>query len=267
MISQNTIDLIELNKVFVDLLFTRNNLAIENGYPNYVELMRNKRFQIPDREWANYHNLVSMFCSRYSVDLSIKKSYPHFLSQITEVKIDFPQGVINLFEDVSKHRDIESSIEIKIGGQQAEYRYDKMSDKYLISIPNVSPNQKIAMLIHELSHVVSHENIMNHVRSTYEDEKLAYKIEFNIAKKISKDFFEADVREYLQAFLRTDFELTAFEDPEKVSAKLFSRIANKYFTKVDGQTSTLYLFDKKLIYTPLFSMPHAVAIMNTLVLG
>jgi len=162
-------------------------------------------------------------------------------------------------------KNIEKRINLVVEGDQSKFKYNTEIDGYSVTIANTNHNQKIAMLIHELSHVFDQELRDHKIPSVYESERGAHKIEFEIAKSISKEFLFADIREYLICFVRTEFEQIIFEDPSQAGPALFGKILSKYFGVPKDKESYLYLQDEKLIMKPFSDLSVAVALTNLLV--
>ena len=246
--------------LFVQTVELRNELARENGFANYLE-MQIQRNGVPDKDWSSY--LTHKPKIEVHISQSDPKSYPHFLKQLESVDIEFPNGVYALF--VNKiSPELIGRIGLVVEGEKAMYNYSPETDKYKITIPNSSHNQKIAMLIHELSHVVDSEENGKVTKNRYQGEKSAIKSEFFLTRSISDDFFDANLREYLACFVRTEFEEMIYLNPSMATPENFSTIYGNYYGNSGDQNIYLYLFDRKIIDKPFVDLSATVAIANLL---
>lgn len=247
---------------FIELVKARNELAVSRGFKNYLAMQADSVQRISTVDWQNFLNNRRYFTDKYSPKLENIVVYPHFLSNIPKVDLSFPDDVYMLFKSTPKMKDINGQIDLIVEGNQSKYEYQSETDRYSVTIAEANHNQKIAMLIHELSHVADHENREHKIFSIYDSELGAHKIEFEVAKSISEEFLVADIREYLACFVRTEFEQIIFEDPRQAGPALFGRILAKYYGIPKDKESYLYLQDEKLIMRPFSDLSVAVAMTN-----
>ena len=243
----------------------RNNLAQNRGYDNYFEFQRIEIKKIPDTEWQKYLTNRNLIAQKYIPNTDAHQKHPHFLSKIDSLNLFFPDDVIGLFQLYPEMIDIRKRIDLTDGGELSKYKYDSKNDRYWVTIADTNHNQKIAMLIHELSHVLDQEKKRHKIISIYEAEKDAHIIEFEVAKNISQEFLLADTREYLACFVRTDFEEFIYTNPDQNPSGIFSQKLKKYFGDFAESESDLYLFDNKIIQQPLSDLPTAVSLANILI--
>jgi len=257
-------DLSTQAKRYIELIESRNVMAVGYGHRNFLEMEVAKVHRISSNDWGNYLGKRDSFAMKYTPEVVSFSTYPHFLPNIPKASLSFPDGVFALFKSFPKMRDIQKRIDLIVEGEQSKFQYHSETDRYSVIIAETNHNQKIAMLIHELSHVADHENREHKIVSIYDSELGAHKIEFDIAKLISNEFLLADVREYLACFVRSEFEQIIFEDPSQAGPILFGKILAKYFGVTNDKESYSYLQDEKLIMKPFSDLSVAVAMTNLL---
>lgn len=255
---------VDMTKKYIELVSARNVMVRGYGHRNFLEMQVEKVHRIPTIDWRNYLAKRDSFSKKYFPITETYSTYPHFLSKIPKITLTFPGGVFDLFKSFPNMRDIQKRIDLIVEGQQSKFQFHNETNSYTVTIAETNYNQKIAMLIHELSHVADHENRDHKIPSIYESERGAHKIEFEVAKSISEEFLVADIREYLACFVRTEFEQIVFEDPGQAGPVLFGKILTKYFGSPDPKESYLYLQDEKLIMKPFSDLSVAVAMTNLL---
>jgi len=250
--------------LFKKMVVVRNEFAREKGFRNYFEMQIYGQ-NIPATKWKEYLENRDLFAKKYSPKINKVSEYPHFLSKIEKINLTFPDDVFLLFKDIIPDlADIKKRVELLIEGKQASFKYDVQADRYKIVIPNTNHNQKIAMLIHELSHVYDQERKDHKIKGVYESENGAHQVEFEVAGSISKEFLIADVREYLSCLARTEFEESIYSKNDQNYPELYASIINKYFGEVVGGKSYLFLNDDKVIQKPLSDLSVAVVLVNLL---
>lgn len=250
---------------YIELVKLRNDLAVENGFKNYFEMQVKKIHRIPSEDLEIYIEKRDFFAKKYLPKIDNLSAYPHFLSKIPKLEMIFPDDVFTLFKTFPKMGNIRGRIDLIVNGGQSNFQYNVELDRCCVTIAITNHNQKIAMLIHELSHIADQEMRDHKIPSTYESESGAHKIELDVAKSISEEFLMADIREYLACFVRTEFEQIVFEDPSQAGPVLFGKILTKYFGTPKDKESYLYLQDEKLIMKPFSDLSVAVAMTNLLV--
>jgi hypothetical protein len=246
---------------YIELVKTRNGLARDNGFLNYLGMQIEKIHKVPNDDWDNYLSKRSSLSRDFISCTDSSESYPHFLSKLPKSSLSFPDGVFSLDTNFG---DFRNKIDLAIQGEESLFKYHSDTNRYEINIADVSHNQKIAMLIHELSHVIDQENKNHKIDSIYESEMSALELEFQIAKSISDEFFIADAREYLVCLVRTEFELLIISNPDQSPSLLFASILKKYYGDFDANGSYLFLTDKKIIMKPLSDLSVAVTLTNLL---
>lgn len=246
-----------LASLYQSLVKARNQLAVEQQFPNYLDMQIQKVHKIPESSWQIYlssrDNLVGKFCP----NVDSKANYPHFLSKLEKLNLEFPEDVYKLHP---KFSDMRNKIDLTVNGGTSHFQYDETLDRYSVTIADANHNQQVAMLIHELSHVVDQEQSNHKVESVYQSELGAHQIEFAVAKNISPEFYRADIQEYLSCFVRTDFEQQMFADPEQDPAVLFAKTLKKYYGDFPEEQSYLFLFDDKIIRQPFSDLSTSVSI-------
>ncbi len=251
-----------LSKLFQEIVILRNKIATSEGADNYIDLHVNKIYRIPEADWEKYQKQKDQVGKKYFSAKETFSNSPHFLSKLPMVEISYPDGVIGLlakkFPELNK---VSNKIIIAVSYGGAYFNYDKKTDQYSIHIPGVGHNQKVSMLIHELAHVVSQEKT-KHQEYTYEMELNAHKIEFEIAKSISPDFYESVIKEYLMCFVRSDFQISMFTHPNNNPVSVYTEVFEKYVGKLNPGNNTDFFYDKKLTHSPLVDLPSAVSITN-----
>lgn len=256
----------KLSSIFPRGIAIRNELArLDFKKDNYLNLCINRRYQIPEYAFSNYLKKRQEFLENLKINVSKFSLSPHFLSYIPPVNLNFPDGVFSLVsKDYPTLNRIKSNIKLVRGEEGgANFKYTKENHAFTISIPtNIPHNQAIAMLIHELAHVISFAENNYQIKSQYQSEKLAYQIEFKVTKKISDEFYMADLLEYLSSFLRTDFEIEAYTKPKINLPKLYGKLFNRTYHANFLTENYAYLIDEKILMQPFSGLHHAVAILE-----
>lgn len=254
----------ELTPIFRELVGARNYLAVSKGFSNYLDFKK-KFFCIPDSHYQKYLSCRNDFASKFSPQLENSSNSPHFLSKHPPIDIEYPNGIFNFVaKKYPNFNDIKDKITITESDNDAYYRYSKEDNRYFVFIPRTNSNQKISMLIHELSHAITQEKYQHQIPDLYTDEFEAHQIEIELAKDISADFFQAVTREYLMCLVRTEFQISIFENPKLDSTSLYKSCFEKYVGKQNQENTLDYLSDKKIINLPLTDLPVAVALVNLL---
>jgi len=253
-----------MSRAFQELVGARNYFAVSKGFSNFLDFQK-EFHHIPKDHWQKYLSNRDLFATSFSPRLEITSNSPHFLSKITEVDIHYPEGVFDyVSQKYPEMIDLENKITLSELGTGADYKYSKEEDHFFIIIPKTNHNQQISMLIHELAHVINQEKFHHQIPNTYTDELEAHRVEFSLVRAISDNFFRAVIGEYLMCFVRTDFQIALFNNPDQDQSSLYTKIFEKYVGNLDLQNDTDYLSDKKLIFSPLIDLPVAVALVNIL---
>ena len=260
-LAQKSGDTNEMVSVFQELVGARNYLAVSKGFSNYLDLQKNF-FRISESHWQKYLSNRDAFASKFSPQLESSSNNPHFLSKLPSLKISFPNGVFDhvsqTYPEITKLKD---KIILSISDEGAHYKYSKDEDSYSIFIPHTNHNQQVSMLIHELAHILSQEKHQHQILGGYEDELEAHQIEFGLVRKFSNSFFQAVVGEYLICLVRTEFQISMFENHELDSTPLYTSCFEKYVGKQNPENILDYLSDKKIINLPLTDLSVAVALV------
>lgn len=254
-----------LISLFRDIIISRNDLAKSQGYSDYVDMSVKKIHQVPETGWLKYQKNNNIFANEYSARVISSENLPHFLSSLSDIGMKFPTDVMNFvankYPEIDKVKD---KISIENSDNKAHFQYSKEKGTYSIFIPETNPNQKISMLIHELAHVISQEKLNHQVEGIYSSEFEAHKIEFDLARDISQNFFHAVVGEYLICLVRTDFQIKMFEKPELDPIDTYTNSFAKYIGRLNEKNQEDFLFDKKITHDPLVDLADAVSIVNLL---
>ena len=155
-------------------------------------------------------------------------------------------------------------------GNRSTVSYKKETDSFEITIDRYSNTRhQIIDLIHELSHVIYYlESLSNSddpfSKGTYIREKEAAKVESTILKKLSLSLYKALFVQNLLLLHRVLFEIEIYRKPSRDLGKVYAQIFNHCFKSADQKRNLLYLMDERIIFSPLSSLPHAVAEVNTL---
>ena len=224
----------ELIEIFREIMKVRNRLAVSLGFKNQLDLSLSKRYQIPTDVFENYRQNSKTFFEKYPIKKNIREVDMCGLT-LSGISLTDNKNVIIHRGDFDR----------------ASYKHDETKKSVDIFIPeNVHENQAITMLVHELGHVKA---ISKHkeVTTVFDAEKLAYQYEFNFLKSKSNELFLADLNQYKGCFWRTDFEISAYSNPDQ---DLFALSGNNHN----------YLNDEKLIMKPFTDLPHALAIYSLL---
>lgn len=253
-----------LSNIFRDLIIQRNNLATEKGYSNYLEMQRESLHKIPKNEYQNYLNKKSEFANKFKPSSDTAELPVHFLSLLPQQSLGFPVEVYKLFKQYPELSNLQNKIKLVEGKDTASFKYHSDTSSYTVNIPPTNYNQKIAMLIHELSHIVCQEKSNHQISSLYQSEKGALEIELQIAKKISTDYYLADIREYLNCLVRTEFEQSIYQNPSQNFGEIYHSCLQKYLGEINENLKDSYLNDNKLIMSPLCDLSTAVALVNLL---
>ncbi len=262
--TQKAGDIKNLPDIYKELIVSWNSLAVSKGSSNYFDLQKNF-FHIPETHYQKYLSNRDAFASKYSPQLDSATNSPHFLSKLPTVDLEYPDSVFNFVaQKYPELNAINDKISIADSDKEAYYRYSKEEDHYYIFVPQTNSNQKISMLIHELSHVINQEKYHHQTPDSYTDELEAHQIEMDLAKDISEDFFKAIVGEYLMCLVRAEFQISKFENPELDPTPLYKSCFEKYVGKQNPENIFDFLSDKKITHLPLTDLPVAVALVNLL---
>lgn len=251
----------DAKKYFIDMVSARNELAKSKNEANYLTLQLNQIYKIPAEDYNNYLQSKSSFALRFNPKLDNISNTPHFLSQIPTVKEISHQEILTLLGNPT----ILDKITFATSETTASFKYNQNTDSYTVSIPNgVSSNQKLAMTIHELAHVVTHELAKNQFNSIYESEKQALKLELEVTRQISPKLYKSDIREYLMCFVNVDFQVDLFTGQVEGITSQYSKYILKYLGKPTDQFARSWTDNEKISMKPLSDLPYAVALCNLL---
>lgn len=260
--AQKTRDIKVLVDLYLKIVISRNTLAVEQGYDNYIDMQVKKIYRIPEANWEKYLANKNTFADNYSARV-INES-PHFLSTLLDIGMKYPDDVLDFvakkYPEIDKVR---NKIIIEGSDKGAYFRYSKENDHYSVFIPETNSNQKISMLIHELAHIISQERTDNK-EYVYSMEFEAHKIEFELVGDISKEFLQAVIGEYLMCLVRTEFQVQMFENSDLDPIATYTNSFAKYIGKLNDENQTDFLFDKKITHNPLVDMASAVSLVNLL---
>lgn len=262
--AQKTRDIKALVILFKEIVISRNKVAQENGFTDYVDMCVKKTYRIPDQDYQKYFSSKDIFAEKFSPHLESSSSSPHFLSKLPKLSLEYPDGVIDF---VAKKYPVIDEVRDKITIERSDtgayFRYSKEDDHYSVFIPETNSNQKISMLIHELAHIISQERT-SHQEYIYSMEYEAHKIEFELAKDISNEFLQAVIGEYLICLVRTEFQIAMFTNPSLDPIDTSTHSFAKYIGTLNTENQTDFLFDKKITHNPLVDMTSAVSLVNLL---
>jgi len=252
-----------INKYFSEIVLARNKLATSKGETNYLTLQLNNVYKIPEDDYNAYLKNQDEFSNKFHPNLNQINDTPHFLSEIKPVEILGNQETFNLFNDYTTDQSLINKINFVPSDAEASFSYDQTSERYTIVTPDkVSQNQKLAMTIHELAHVITHHNSGNKISSAYESEKQATKLELETTKKISTEFYQANIREYLMCFANTEFQIDLFSKVQNDITDLYRQKIIKYLGTPTDKFTQSWINNKKITMKPLSDLPYAVAISN-----
>ena len=222
----------------------------------------NRIHKVPTEEFKKYTENRTAFSKTYNPKLVNFTLPTHFLEKLNKLDISIPDGVFQLFNDYPEITNTKDRINIKIENKQASFKFLPEQDAYNISIPQTNHNQYIAMLIHELSHVVCQEKTNHQISTLYESEKGALEIELKITKKLSGHFQLANIQEYITCLIRTEFEQLIFQNPNQNIGQVYLQCVEKYLGKPNNNLEFEYLKDNKIIMKPLTDLSTAVALVS-----
>jgi len=262
--AQKTRDIKVLVDLYRKIVISRNALAVEQGYESYIDMQVKKIYRILEVDWKKYLSNKDSFSSKFSPNLDSSSNSPHFLSKLPKINMEYPEGVIDFvakkYPEISVVRD---KITIEKSDKGAYFRYSKDDGTYSIFIPKTNFNQKVSMFIHELAHIISQERT-DHQEFVYSMEFEAHKIEFELAKDISKEFLQAVIGEYLPCLVRADFQISMFSNLHLDPIETYTNCFAKYIGGLNEKNQTEFLFDKKITHNPFVDMPDAVSLVNLL---
>jgi hypothetical protein len=233
----------------------RSQLARDRGFTDYVD-MQKSRHGITTDQWSQYLDLRRDFAHIHHPRLEQISTEPHFLSQIPELDISYPDGVWQLLPD----SDLRLRIVIKTGDNSAKFTYLSDSDVYEIYIPQTHKNQQISMLIHELGHVLYSESRDRQVHTIPESEIGAYQHEHTILQKLPPEFMTASIREYLMCLVRLDFQISMYKDPKTDIVEAYTQAMERYIGTM-AVSCMDFLLDDRLVSQPLSDMPAGVGLV------
>lgn len=258
-------DIKELIGLYRELILSRNYLAVEQGHKDYLDMQIKKINRIPEPHWQKYLANKDAFATKFLPHLNNSSNSPHFLSKLPELKIEYPENVFNFIaKKYPEINEIRNKITIENSDKGAYFRYFDETDHYSIYIPQTNFNQKISMLIHEMSHVIFWEKQHHRVESIYSAEFEAHQIEFALVKDVSNKFFQAVLGEYLMGQVRSDFQIAIFTNTTLDPVVTYVEFFAKYIGELNKENQTDFLFDKKIINNPLIDLSSAVSIVNLL---
>lgn len=229
-------DPVLLKKFHLRLANLRNQLAIEKGFQNYLEMMVNHKAR-------DFHlkaqDLIELF-----LRFDTKKLIPTSFDSINLPKFVLPDEVLLLVEKTT-HATL-PEIKYSLAELQDYASYQKVGESYEISLPNnTHPVQKVSMLIHELCHVINHQHQVN-ITNQFENENQTMKLEFQVASSISKKFLDAVKSAYSSCVTRVQAEINLYQT---------------FSTPVDDSG---WLKDTKIVLTPFCDWPAAYGLYNNL---
>jgi len=258
-------DIKELVALYRELILSRNSLAVDQGYKDYLDMQIKKINRIPEPHWQKYLANKDAFATKFSPHLDSSSNSPHFLSKLPELKIEYPENVFDLVtKKYPEINEVRNKISIENSDKGAYFRYSDEADHYSIYIPQTNFNQKVSMLIHELAHVISWEKQHHRVESIYSAEFEAHQIEFALTKDISNEFSQAVFGEYLMGQVRSDFQIAIFTNTTLDPIVTYTENFAKYIGELKKENQTDFLFDKKITHDPLVDLSSAVSIVNLL---
>ncbi len=256
-------DVFGVKKAFQKMILARDELAKVNfGEKNYIEAQVHKIHKIPEVDFQNYLDRRDAVIKIAFPGLEKMDEVPHFLNKLPEVDLDKDE-IVGLTTENEELVPVLKNTEVEETAGQALFKYLPEQNSYKIEIPSgISKNQKIAILVHELSHVATHFLTDNKIESPYESEKRALELELRISKGISSEYYLANLRDYLMCFVRTDFQIDMFINPEQDPDVLYGKYLRQYLGEPTTNFTKRWQFEEKVVEKPLSDLPYAVAVCN-----
>lgn len=267
---------------FIKVVSERNTNSIKRGYKSSLDLHLNSA-NIPvsefnlflenldqtilslNRKLPDQKNLPKWFYSEIN-------SYPCFICRIKNFPFKDLKDVIERmegqFEILLKYKN-----KIKISEDRSEEsrtHYNSKKDLIEIIINNQQNlGHQCLDLIHELGHAIIYigsfqKDILPTDRGKYKNELDASKIEFAFLEKNDSNLYRANFANVLSNLVRIVFEMEMYKNPNQKPSKLFSESFNRCFINAGQTDNSYYLIEKRLLYQPFKTLPHAVADINLL---
>ncbi|MBI1863970.1 hypothetical protein HYS03_02050 [Candidatus Woesebacteria bacterium] len=264
----------EIQKKFILMTKERNEFAKRKGYLNRVDMildeikisravfdsfMRHidKVIGYCNRQLPGVNDLPNWFYSEFNSPCFICRMSLFPFKNFDEV-IDCVMGE---YKFLSEFKD---KIDIQLGSE-SKMVYKRETDSFEITIyKDENIRHKSIDLIHELGHVIcflrDSKNNINHLKkSKYLREKEAFEIEFSVLQKISLTLFHAYFGDVLKLIWETLFQIELYDNPNRNLDKLYAEIFNRCFIRAKQKTNPLYILEKRIVLSPLSSLPHAVS--------
>ncbi len=270
----------ELEKRFIDVIKERNEESRRKGYKTTLDFYLksnkiskikyeyflknlNRVIKLCNKELSNNNNLSDWFYTEFN-------NFPCFVCQMNE----FPfESLDSVFLELAKKYKILTKYKNKIVILQSDIAISQISyikERDIIQII-INNNQNIGHqcldLIHELSHAIFYiknfqEGTVPAERGKYRNELDASKLEMNFLKNYYNELYKANLSRVLSNLIIILFEISIYENPNQNLGELFARCYNKCFYQARQKNNPLFILEKRLIYQPFKSLPHAIADVN-----
>lgn len=264
---------------FKQLIKARNKWAQDKGQNSQIDLSLENN-KIPRKDYESFVKDIDKvidYCNSKLPAVNVPDWFykefnlPCFLCQLA----DFPsfENDEEIINQITGLYPILEKFKRKITFTQSDsfrMTYRKESDTFEVFVNrNVNERHHLVGLVHELSHVISHlqnfeADIDPLANGKYLNEKETLEIELTIFKTMSEDLYRAYFAEVLLVLQRVLFEIEIYTSGREDLDKLYAESFNKSFKKGRQKENPLYLLDEFIIFSPLSSLPHAVASMRVI---
>ena len=249
-----------LQNLFTQIIRENNKIAQKDRYDNFFDFKK-KNDKVPIVKFKKFLKGVDQLA--ININKEIRKPDKDFYKSCKKMKI--PEDIYSVLGSKNpKFKEYIKQIKIKaISDYYPSARYDKKTNKVVISANKKANAGNIMDFVHELGHVVSildliqkNKDPLKKSRFWHESQALAF--QYKYLAPLSPEFIHIWKRSVLGNFATTLFEYNIYNNSDQKFSNAYARAVNKcYLTKqkMNGD----YIFYELLLKRPCSTIVQSVA--------
>lgn len=271
-------DMSDVEKKYKKMIIERNNHAKEKGFSSRIEMYLD-RFKIPKKDYDFFLKNVEKLILKINKNLPEKNlpdwfytefNNPCFLCRISKYPFKNVEEVKDyMYKSFKEIENVKKAIKIQFG-DWSEMDYDKNKNIFTITLEkNENIRHKISDLIHEFSHIIfERKSIKKDIDpdklGKYVRERESTRIELEIAKKLSMEYYWANNAQFLNTIHNILFEIEITNNPNQDLSKLYAKLFNRCFIDAKQKVNRSYILKQQMVKNNFFNLSHAVSISKIL---
>lgn len=273
------LDMSDIEKKYKKMVVERNNHAKEKGFPSRIEMCLD-RFKILKKDYDFFLKNADKLINKINKNLPEQKDLPDwfysefnnpcFLCRILEYPFKSIEETKDyMYKNFKELKALKKDIKIQFGNRSEMYCDKKKNTFTIILEKNENTRHKISDLIHEFSHIIFNQKSIKANKDPnklgkYVRERESTRIELEIAKKLSKEYYWANNAQFLNTIHNILFEIEITNNPNQDLSRLYAKLFNKCFSNAKQKVNRSYILKEQMVKNNFFNLGHAVSISKIL---